>query len=303
MTTLEINETPQSIPTHLSASELSGTGIVVPPYATFASSGAPVSNNAATEDIVWQAPKFCSGQSAIHDLIRDQEEWLNGVHRAANDRLYVLLQRCYHLYKLMSTDTEMNKQLKDELANQIATRKLDIKDSTHTLSKIVKVVFGADRRRASAYCLALQVALAENIKTQDIPQFFRNAGGVEEVRRKQTNGNAPKVDKIATAKRILPKTALAVVNEPQIIKELDTTNIDGQVILVATQGLNGLLTINAVVRKVDVVSSVLTALYDANRQAWEDDAAAEALVSASQERANLLNRAASEPVPQTAIAA
>jgi hypothetical protein len=305
MTTLEAHQTYNPTPSNFLASELSGAGIAVPQNATFVSSGitVPDTNNAAAEHIIWQAPQFCSGQSAIQDLIRDQYEWLNGVHRTANDRLYVLHQRCYHLYELMSTDKEMNKQLNDELASQIATRKLDIKESTHTLSKIVKVVFGADRRRASAYCLALQVALAEGIKTQHLPQFFRDAGGIEEVRRKQTNGNAPKVDKIAVAKRSLPKTTLAVVNEAQIIKELDTTKIDDQVILVATQGLNGVLTVNAVVRKVDVVNAVLTALYDENSKAWGKEAASEAIVSASQERADLLNRAANETVQHTAIAA
>ncbi len=303
MTTLEINETHEPIISTPSAPELSGAGIAVPQNATFASSGVAVPNNAATEDVVWQAPEFCSAHSAIQGLIRDQYEWLNGVHRAANDRLYGLLQRCHHLYTLMSSDKEMNKQLKKELDSEVAARKLEIKSSTHTLSKIVKVVFGADRRRASAYCLALQAALDEGIKTQNLPQFFRDAGGIEEVRRKQTNGNAPKVDKIAVAKRIVPKTALAVVNEPQIIKELDTTKIDDQVILVATQGLNGVLTVNAVVRKVDVVNAVLTALYDENSKAWGKEAASEAIVSAAQERADLLNRAANETVQHTAIAA
>ena len=94
-----------------------------------------------------------------------------------------------------------------------------------------------------------------------------------------------------------------MVNEPQIIKELDTTNIDGQVILVATQGLNGLLTINAVVRKVDVVSSVLTALYDANRQAWEDDAAAEAIVSAAAQKAALMEQAIEQVADTARLAA
>lgn len=255
----------------------------------------------AIADAEWKEPAITSARSAIEGLIKDEQEWFHGVHKAANSRLYVLLQRVYHLYLLMSSDKVFNGHLVKELAKQAKARNLIINPKSHTLKQIVQVVFGADRRRSSAYCLALRVALSEKIKAKDIPQFLRDAGGVEEVRRSKCA--KPRVDKAGIAKSNVTKTILASVTEPEIVKQLDTAKLGHQVVLIATQGLNGSLEINSVVNTESAVKSALVAIYNAQSTAWATVAADEAQASASQQQADLMNRAITEIASQTDLAA
>jgi hypothetical protein len=255
----------------------------------------------AITDADWTEPVITSAHSAIEGLIKDEQEWFHGVHKAANSRLYALLQRVYHLYQLMSSDTVFNGHLVEELAKQAKARNLIINPKSHTLNQIVQVVFGADRRRSSAYCVALRVALSEKVKAKDIPQFLRDAGGVEEVRRSKCA--KPRVDKAGIAKSNVTKTVLASVTEPEIVKQLDTGKIGHQVVLIATQGPNGSLEINSVVNTESAVNSALVAIYNAQSEAWAKVAADEAQASAAQQQADLMNRAITEIASQTDLAA
>jgi hypothetical protein len=40
----------------------------------------------------WVAPVISNAYNTIVSLVADQEIWLNGVHRTANEQLYVILQ-------------------------------------------------------------------------------------------------------------------------------------------------------------------------------------------------------------------
>ena len=155
----------------------------------------------------WVAPVINDAYNTIVSLVADQEIWLNGVHRTANEQLYVILQRCYHLYSLMASDKAQNEKLKSAIERHNNERNLGIDTKSHTMTNIIKVVFGADRRRASSYSSALRVALAQKVEVQDLPEFLRDAGGVEEVRRQQANGGTPKVDKVDVASRRIAKSA------------------------------------------------------------------------------------------------
>jgi hypothetical protein len=245
-------------------------------------------------DAQWVAPVITNAYSAIATLVADQEIWLNGVHRTANEQLYVLLQRCYHLYSLMASDKETNEQLKAAIERHNNERNLGIDEKSHTMTKIIKVVFGADRRRASAYSTALRVALAEKVKVEDLPKFLRDAGGVEEVRRQQTNGGAPKVDKAATATKHISNVTLAVIDEDAISSKLDCGAIGKQVVLVATQDVNGKLNINAVVQTENVAKAVLTAIYNAEHKEWAKQSLEDQSMSEEDELDALIEAAAND---------
>ena len=58
--------------------------------------------------------------------------------------LYALLQKCFVLYKAMGTDSAEAKTLREALNSYIALKVYKFSKSTHTLTKIVKCVFGAD---------------------------------------------------------------------------------------------------------------------------------------------------------------
>jgi len=256
----------------------------------------PKSASLSVEDAddAWVEPKIISARSAIADLIADQEEWLHGVHRAANERLYRLLQRCYHLYTLMASDKEQNEKLKSALDEFNKAGNLGIKESTHTLNKIIKVVFGADRRRASAYCLALRVALSEKVDVADVPKFLRDAGGVEVVRRRQTNGGAPKTNKVEVAKQRTANVSLATLDEPAIASQLDCAAIGKQVVLLATQDVNGTLNINGVVQHEAVINAALTVLYNDQHEVWAEQDKQNQAQSESAEIDDLISAAADE---------
>jgi hypothetical protein len=234
----------------------------------------------------WVAPVISNAYNTIVSLVADQEIWLNGVHRTANEQLYVILQRCYHLYSLMASDKDQNEKLKE--------RNLGIDTKSHTMTNIIKVVFGADRRRASSYSSALRVALAEKVKVQDLPQFLRDAGGVEEVRRRQTNGGAPKVDKVKAAVRQIANVNLAVIDTDAISSKLDCGAIGKQVILVATQDINGTLIINSVVQTEGVTNAVLTAIYNAEHKEWSKQKEEEQPASEADELDALINAAVND---------
>lgn len=256
--------------------------ITVPENATF---------SVETSKAEWVAPVIHNAYRAIVNLVAEQEIWLNGAHRTANEQLYAILQRCYYLYSLMSSDKVQNRNLKAAIERHNKERNLGIDTTSHTMTNIIKVVFGADRRRASSYSSALRVAFAEKVKVQDLPQFLRDAGGVEEVRRKQTNGGAQKVDKVQVATKRLANLSLAVIDEEAISSKLDCGAIGKQVILVATQDVNGTLNINAVVQSEGVTKAVLTAIYNAEHKVWSKQPKTELPVLEAEELNDLIKAA------------
>lgn len=242
----------------------------------------------------WVAPVISNAYNAIVSLVADQEIWLNGVHRTANEQLYVILQRCYHLYSLMASDKDQNEKLKAAIERHNNERNLGIDTKSHTMTNIIKVVFGADRRRASSYSSALRVALAEKVEVQDLPKFLRDAGGVEEVRRQQTNGGAAKVDKVAVATKRIADVNLAVIDADAISSKLDCGAIGKHVILVATQDVNGTLIINSVVQTEGVTNAVLTAIYNAEHKEWSKQNEEEQPASEADELDALINAAVND---------
>ena len=247
-----------------------------------------------TGEAEWVPPVINNAYNTIVSLVADQEIWLNGVHRTANEQLYVILQRCYHLYSLMASDKAQNESLKAAIERHNNERNLGIDTKSHTMTNIIKVVFGADRRRASSYSSALRVALAEKVEVQDLPKFLRDAGGVEEVRRQQTNGGAPKVDKVEAVVRQIANVNLAVIDADAVSSKLDCGAIGKHVILVATQDINGTLIINSVVQTEGVTKAVLTAIYNAEHKEWSKQKEEEQPASEADELDALINAAVND---------
>ena len=247
-----------------------------------------------TGEAEWVPPVINNAYNTIVSLVADQEIWLNGVHRTANEQLYVILQRCYHLYSLMASDKAQNEKLKSAIERHNNERNLGIDTKSHTMTNIIKVVFGADRRRASSYSSALRVALAEKVEVQDLPKFLRDAGGVEEVRRQQTNGGAPKVDKVEAVVRQIANVNLAVIDADAVSSKLDCGAIGKHVILVATQDINGTLIINSVVQTEGVTKAVLTAIYNAEHKEWSKQKEEEQPASEADELDALINAAVND---------
>jgi hypothetical protein len=199
----------------------------------------------------------------LDNLIVQRQVWEDEVFRASNDRLYSILRDCYALYVKAGT-REQAKALTDALAQQANLKGFKFNASAHTLTKIVKCVFGADRRRASAYSIALRAAHAARVKPEDLPAYIRDRGGVEEVRLSKGNAMKP-ADKAAKAADYVATSELAVVNTPAVTAQLDTAKVDEYVLLVAQQGADGSLSVKAVVSVKSVVDAALASIYSQHK--------------------------------------
>ena len=128
-------------------------------------------------------------------LIKDREDWQSNEYLASYTRLYGICQNCYAIYQEMKGVTGEKLALKRAFNSYASDMGLNFKESTHLMVKIVRVVFGDNLRRVSTYARALRIADDQKKSVIDIPKFFQDAGGIEEVRRKSKSNKKSKSDK------------------------------------------------------------------------------------------------------------
>jgi len=210
---------------------------------------------------------------AMEALVAQRIDWENNELASANDALYALLQHCYSLNNAMSGTGVASKALKRGLANYIESQKLIFTDATPLITKIVKCVFGVDRRRVNAYASALKVAIAEKKQVMELPKFFKERGGIEEVRR--TNVKKPKTlkEKAALGRTVLEGDVLATVKSDTLTANFSTQSLEEGVILLATREDDGSFAVRKMLQSQSVVNSALATF---------------ASVGAEQEKARLL---------------
>jgi hypothetical protein len=212
----------------------------------------PAQAIAATKDI----------RTAIDTLVTERMYWQDHANRTSNDQLYGLLQKCFALYKELSGSSAEAAAQRDALRDYISLKSYKFASGTHTIVKIVKCVFGMDRRRISAYGIVLRAALAQNISVMDIPQFIRDAGGVEELR----------LAKAPNAKTVAQKAAIAghtvVVNNLGVVASAglscyfnDTAKAGANVVLVGAWQSDGSVVVRAVVESDTAINTALASHY------------------------------------------
>ena len=203
-----------------------------------------------------------SAYSEITTLAAERNNWELNAYRTSNDQLYALLQRCYSLYVQMCVDSRTAKQLKNDvdkyLKDELGVKPLD---STHTIAKIVKCVFGADRRRVSAYSIALRAALAAKTSVADIPKFIRDSGGVEELRLAKSPNAKSMKDKAQAAAQTVDQHVIANLTFPMPAEKVDLAKIGSQHVLIVTQRADGTFDLNAVISATSAVNAALAAFY------------------------------------------
>lgn len=197
---------------------------------------------------------------AIDQLISERQHWENHELANSNETLYALLQHCYSLNNAMSGSDFTAKALRKGLANYIQQKGYQFKDSSPLITKIVKCVFGVDRRRVNAYSSALRVAIAEKVAVINLPKFFKDQGGIEEVRRKATTGKGKTMkDKIELGRAVLESDVLASIASDTLNANFSTENLEEGVVLLATREDDGTFAIRRVVQSNSAVKSALAA--------------------------------------------
>jgi hypothetical protein len=112
------------------------------------------------------------------DLIARTENWNVGAYKTANDQLYDLLAETFDLYlHVVNGDADVRKQFNKLLK----ARKVLFQDNTPIQTRVVRLVFAIDRKRAYTYANVLRAARAANKTASEIPNWIREFGGVQEV--------------------------------------------------------------------------------------------------------------------------
>ena len=168
----------------------------------------------------------------VADLITERERWEATELAASNKRLYTLLADCYKLAEEISK----SRSLQQELTEVAKAMKVIFNDGQPVLTKVVKLVFGAERRRASTYSLAIRAAKSRGIKPVGLVKWLEQIGGVEEARMEASGGESAKQKR---QRRVKAGTAVvdATKSITTIKKVADTPSAAGlYLMLVETDG-------------------------------------------------------------------
>ena len=198
----------------------------------------------------------------LDQLVMERESWEVNAFRTSNEQLYVLLQKCYQFYKSISEATPEGAALRKGLIDYINLKGYKFAKATHTLAKIIKC----------AYSIALKLALDKNIQVFDIPQFIRDAGGVEELRLEKSEGQASVKQKVNAAATQVSSSILGIASGIQLASKLDGGKIGTQVILIGTWQADGTVTVGAIVESCSVLNAALSSFYGANKKQFETSA-------------------------------
>ena len=219
--------------------------------------------------------------ATIEQLVVEREVWQANAFRTSNEQLYALLQKCYGLYKAMEGTSAESVALRDGLRDYINCKGYVFTKSTHTLTKIVKCVFGTDRRRVSTYSIVLRSALAKAVGIFDVAEFIRAEGGVEEIRLAKSPNAMSLKQKAAVATSTVVYKDIGVLASPALSGLMnDAGKIGTNTVLIGTWQADGTIVVRAVVESDTVLTAALASHYGsikvaAKAQAAEHKAAVE----------------------------
>lgn len=205
-------------------------------------------------------------KTAFDGLILQRKNWEQNEFARSNKRLYEIFQACYALYLEMKGVTAEKLSLKRAFNSYCTDNGVKYKDSTHLMVKIVRCVFGDDRRRVSAYATALRIADEQLIPSSGIPEFFRNAGGFEEVRRKK-NPNALDIEAKKTQGLLLMSSpSLGELHNDRLNAVFDEAAYEGAVLLMSTREPDGSFQVKYVLQNGSLITSALVHLIALNKE-------------------------------------
>ncbi len=216
--------------------------------------------------------QFKSDIASIEQLVIERQVWENTVYRTSNDMLYGLLQKCYALYKRMEGMGAEAVTLRENLTSYINLKGIKCVKSSHTIVKIIKCVFGDDRRRASAYGIVLRAALAEKVLVEGIPTYIRTKGGVEEIRLAKSPNAMTAKEKASVAATAVKADSMGVFASTALGEKFDAGKTDATVVLIGTWQADGSVIVRSVVQSDTAVNAALATYYSSNKDAVKQQA-------------------------------
>jgi len=178
----------------------------------------------------------------------------------SNNRLYGILKQAYKFYISLKThpSDDTRKAMKQSLENFITQKSYSFTPSSHDMTRIVKCVFGVDRRRVSAYSIALREALRQEVEVDDLVDFIQDNGGVEQIRMGGTKPMSTK-KRAELGTEVLGEQVLSKVKLDPLKVPANVDWNDQRVVFVATYRPTGDFEINAVIKHEGAVNTALAA--------------------------------------------
>jgi len=233
-----------------------------------------VSANAKVS-VAKQAPAL-TPMSRLQSMENATRNWEANELAASNKRKYSIMTEAYGYYMTMKTDTNKETRAKyaADLKEFIDQRNYVFSPTSHDMTRVVKCVFGMDRRRVSAYSIALREALNQKVAPEDLVAFIEQNGGVEQIRLGGTKPLSAKV-RAGKIKDEVVGAELGMIKLDARFVRADADWADKQVVIVATYLPTGEFQANAVIRHDSAVNAALAALYSQQQAAARADAKAE----------------------------
>lgn len=221
-------------------------------------------------------------------LAGDARSWEGNELARSNDRLYAILTECYTMNNAMVGSDIAAKALRKGMANYIEGKGYIFNESTPLMTKIVKCVFGSDRKRVNAYATTLIVARKAEVQPIKLASWIGQQGGVEEIRRGAAGNKTKSIDeRVAAGKAVLAGEVLASIKSDRLSASFDIEKLTDGVVLLATHEDDGTFAIRRVLQTESVVKAAIAACGDISAkeqkkaeveaQAKADDQAREAV--------------------------
>ena len=218
--------------------------------------------------------------TVIDRLVAERETWEVTEFATSNERLYGLLATCYTLNNTMVGSDATAKSLRKGLASYIEKKGYPFKDSTPLMTKIVRCIFGVDRRRVNVYASALRIAREQKIGVMELPRWLKAQGGVEEVKRAPNAAKKTKTlqERVKEGSFILSEPSLGKVHTDALNAQFSTESLGEGVVLLATRDDDCGFSIRRLIQTDSVVKAAIAACAQLNasekkRKEMEADAA------------------------------
>jgi hypothetical protein len=250
--------------------------------------------NTTGKEVKVDSIQAVTAMKELEQITTDRQVWQDTAYKTSNDMLYGILERCYAYYHKMSGESDAAQSAREGFKLYVHSRDLKFKKSTHTIAKVLACVFGIDRRRVSAYSIALRSALQNNVKTSDLIEYLANAGGVEELRLAKSPNAMTVKTKAATATSWVSGYELATVKSEQLSMNLDSANVGSQHVLLVTQCADGSFTVHGIVSNTGVVDAALAAFYTKHKSSKATETAATEVADTQADLNALIATAAAE---------
>jgi hypothetical protein len=138
-------------------------------------------------------------------LAKKRQVWESTDYKKANEGVYGLLAEELDLYqnKFVNASDDDRKTLRQELTARLTADGIRVQNNTTILTMMVRYVFSSDRKRAHGYTYVLKAAISYDIEAKDLPQFIKDAGGIEEIKRKMVVSEKALANKAEREKALL----------------------------------------------------------------------------------------------------